>query len=140
MSMEIFKGQAIKKLESEKAKLKSGTMFYDFECAIADGLIIFCNQSEEFAQAVAQGKSFKDCIKPIEDKITKSRHGSSASIKGAETYLMAAKFYFPTATINCTFTINTEGNNSLAASEEKAEPAKAESAALSMSLDDLLEL
>ena len=57
--------QAKKKLEAEA---KSGT--FDrygavMKTAVRDSLLDFCRQDEEFAQAVAQGGSFADCMKAV---------------------------------------------------------------------------
>lgn len=130
MSTEIFKGQAIEKLDTkDKFSGKEAVM----APSIRKALIEFCGQSEEFAQAVVQGKSFKECMAHV-------AKGAGQALSDLDAYKKAVQFFFPTATISFSMTINTEGNNSLAASKEKADPAKAESAALSMSLDDLLGL
>lgn len=134
MSVEIYKGQAIKKLE-EKPKKKMGNKESAMAPCVKQTLIGFCNQSEEFAQAVAQGESFEDCMAYVAKGI------KGNSISDLEAYKRAAQFYFPTATISFVMTINTEGNNALAAdTPEEPQSERNESEALSMSLDDLLGL
>ena len=128
MSTEIFKGQAIEKLDTkDNFSGKEAVM----APSIRKALIEFCGQSEEFAQAVVQGKSFKECMAHV-------AKGAGQALSDLDAYKKAVQFFFPTATISFSMAINTEGNNSLDSEEPK--PEKKESAALSMSLDDLLEL
>lgn len=81
--------------------------------AVRDALTGFCRQDEEFAQAVAQGGSFEDCMKAV----AKSVKGSA--ISDMEAFGAAVKFYFPGAGIRVTMEID------LLASVRKDEPTPA---------------
>lgn len=76
---------------------------YNFDKAVAEAtaetLINFCKQSEDFAKAVVDGGSFKDCVKEIAQK-TKRRACSDLVVYG-----MAKDFYFPKAKVECTLNI-----------------------------------
>lgn len=61
--------------------------------SVHDALLEFCRQDEEFAQAVEQGGSFKDCMKAV-GKCVKGN-----AISDAEAWGTAVKFYFPGAGI-----------------------------------------
>lgn len=75
---------------------------------VQNELLEFCRQDEEFAQAVAQGKSFAECMTAV---------GKKAQGKGwlsdQEAYLAAVQFYFPGAEIRCTMTIDLAGQAGL---------------------------
>lgn len=65
----------------------------------AEALIEFCRQSDEFGQAVLDGKSFAECVKSV-----------CGSIKGnacsdIEVYEKAVEFYFPGAKVDFQMTI-----------------------------------
>lgn len=62
--------------------------------SVHDALLEFCRQDEEFAQAVAQGGSFADCMKAV-GKCVKGN-----AISDAEAWGAAVKFYFPGAGIH----------------------------------------
>lgn len=92
--------EAIEKLKGE---LKSGK--YDqygnaMKQDVCGALIEFCRQDEEFAQAVAQGGSFADCMKAVAAKV----HGSA--ISDMEAYGEAVRFFFPGAGIDVKMTID----------------------------------
>ena len=79
--------EALKRLK-EGAKTASGRMEQAVARPIADTLSEFCRQDGEFAQAVAQGGTFGDCLKAV-------LSGVSGSISDIEAYRRAAQFYFP---------------------------------------------
>lgn len=56
--------------------------------AVQDALLNFARQDEEFAQAIAQGGSFADCMAAV-------CKGIGTSISDLEAYRRAAAFYFP---------------------------------------------
>jgi len=62
----------------------------------------FCRQDEEFAQAVAQGGSFGDCMKKVAE-------GVGNSISDLDAYRKAVQFYFPGAEIRMQMTIDLIG-------------------------------
>lgn len=59
---------------------------------VADALIAFCEQSEEFAQAIVQGKPFNECVVTVADSL-------GAAVSDFEVYSRAVEFYFPGAKI-----------------------------------------
>ncbi len=84
--------EAIKKLD---AGVKEGLGRYGnaMKQSVHDALAEFCRQDAEFAQAVAQGGSFKDCMAAVEKKV------SSGSISDMQAWGAAVAFYFPGADI-----------------------------------------
>ena len=72
--------------------------------SVHDALMEFCRQDGEFAQAVAQGGSFADCMKAV----GKCIHGNS--ISDAEAWGAAVRFYFPGAEIRVKMEIDLCGN------------------------------
>ena len=69
--------------------------------AVRDALLEFCRQNEEFAQAVAQGGTFPDCMAAV-------AKGVGSSLSDLEAYRRAAAFYFDGARVNFTMTIQLE--------------------------------
>lgn len=67
---------------------------------VYDALLNFCSQDAEFAEAVAQGGTFKDCMAQI------SKGVKGNGISDAEAYGIAVKFFFPGAGIDVKMTIN----------------------------------
>lgn len=92
--------RAKRKLEAER---NSGS--YD-RCAgamkafICKKLHICCEQDSEFAQAVAQGGTFADCMKAV----AKGCDGSS--IEDEEAIRRAVRFYFPGADVRFHMTVD----------------------------------
>ena len=60
----------------------------------------FCRQDAEFAQAVAQGGSFADCMRAV----AKGVKGNS--ISDMKAFGLAVEFYFPGAGIEVTMRVN----------------------------------
>lgn len=83
--------------------------------AVGEKLLDFCRQDGEFAQAVAQGGSFADCMKAVAGKV------KGNCISDLDAYQAAVSFYFPTAVIRCTMTIDPTGTVDEPAPEEKTE-------------------
>ena len=79
--------QAKERLERECKEVK-GTKESAMKAAVRDTLLEFCRQDEEFAQAVAQGGSFPDCMVAV-------AKGVGGSISDLEAYRRAVSFYFP---------------------------------------------
>lgn len=125
--------EAIKKLSEEKKEFKGGRCATVMMPAVYNALVNFCEQDEEFAQAVAQNKkTFSDCLASV-------AKGAGEAISDIEAYKKAVRFYFPGADIKCTMAIDLVG---AAASDtppieliSNAEPPK--KSVLNMSLDDL---
>lgn len=104
-----FRAEARKKLD-EGIREKLDQYGEAMKAAVRDALAEFCEQDGEFAQAVVQGGSFKDCMAAVR-KCVKGN-----AISDMEAFGAAVKFYFPGAGIDVRMTIN------LCASVEKAEP------------------
>lgn len=82
---------ALEKLKKEAAGVnggKEGVM----KAAVRAALEEFCQQDAEFAQAVAQGGSFAECMKAV-------AKGVGNSISDLEAYKRAVAFYFPGAVV-----------------------------------------
>jgi hypothetical protein len=84
-----MKTQAIQKIQDELGKYKGNRYGDIMKYYVANVLQDFCQQNEEFAQAVVQGGSFADCMKAVADKIRQN------SISDLDACKAAAEFYFP---------------------------------------------
>ena len=98
-----FFDEAKEKLDRE---LKSGS--FDkygnvMKNAVHQALLDFCRQDEEFAQAVAQGGSFADCMHAV-------AKGVVYSISDIDAYKKAVRFYFPGADISVQMKIDLIGD------------------------------
>lgn len=67
--------------------------------AVREALESFARQDEEFAQAIAQGGSFVDCMTALE-------RATGNSISDLDAYRKAVQFYFPGAEIRMTMEID----------------------------------
>ena len=92
--------QAEARLKDEYGKVK-GQKEGVMKSAVRDALLEFCRQNEEFAQAVAQGGSFPDCMAAV-------AKGVGSSLSDLEAYRRAAAFYFDGAKVHFTMTIRLE--------------------------------
>lgn len=98
--MSTWYEQAEKRLKDEYGGVKGhkeGVM----KGAVRDALLEFCRQNEEFAQAVAQGGTFPDCMAAV-------AKGVGNSISDPEAISRAAAFYFDGVKINFFMTIQLE--------------------------------
>ena len=86
-----FYEEAEKKLRGELPKI-TGAKEGAIKTAAMDALLNFARQEPEFAQAIAQGGSFNDCMKAV-------CRGIGTSISDLEVFKRAAAFYFPGATV-----------------------------------------
>lgn len=82
-----YKKQAIEKLENEVKGKMSGNKENAMKNAVLAALKEFCEQDEEFAQAIVQGGSFAECMKKV-------ANGVGSSISDLEAYKKAVQFYF----------------------------------------------
>lgn len=80
----------------------SGSKERAMKTAVQEALLSFCRQEEEFAQAVVQGGSFKDCMAAVAKDV-------GSSLSDLEAYKRAAAFYFPGAHIEFAMTIDLVG-------------------------------
>lgn len=124
--MEELISKVITKLETSKPTGKHESVMAEY---VKNVLIEFAKQSEEFAHAIIESGSFEGCLHEV-------AKGIGNYISDLDAYKRAVKYYFPTATIECTMRINTEGNITGAEASEEKEPEKA--SAINLSLDDLL--
>ncbi len=95
-ALELLEKGAKEKMGDNKADAMKG--------AIAQALKDFCRQDDEFAQAVVQGGSFKDCMKAVAGKV------KGGSISDINAYRAAVEFYFQGATISFQMTIDLCGS------------------------------
>lgn len=85
-------------LEQAREKLKkeldgvNGQKERAVKLYVMEALLSFAEQDEEFAQAIVQGGSFKDCVAAV-------CKGVGNSISDLEAYRRAAAFYFPGSTV-----------------------------------------
>ena len=86
--MNEFLDQALNQLAETVSGQKENAMAPSVREALAD----FCRQDAEFAQAVAQGGSFKDCMATV-------AKGVGGSISDLEAYRKAVRFYFKGADV-----------------------------------------
>lgn len=86
--MNEFLDQALNKLAETVSGQKENAMAPSVREALTD----FCRQDAEFAQAVAQGGSFKDCMTAV-------AKGVGGSISDLEAYRKAVHFYFKGADV-----------------------------------------
>lgn len=96
--MNEFLEKALAKL-SEGVKADCGKHGNVMKKEVAKALEDFCRQDAEFAQAVAQGGDFKDCM-------TEVAKGVGQSISDLDAYKRAVEFYFPGAGISFSMTID----------------------------------
>lgn len=81
--------------------------------AVAEQLRDFCRQDDEFAQAVAQGGSFADCMASV-------ARGIGNYISDLDAYKRAVQYYFPGADVSMQIRIRTNPYEDTAAPEAGA--------------------
>lgn len=87
-----MKEQAIEKLDREYKSGKYDQYAHIMKKDVLAVLKDFCQQDEEFAQAVVDGGTFENCMKAVAKNCG---HGLS----DLEAYIRAVQFYFPGAGI-----------------------------------------
>lgn len=114
-----MKDMAVKKLDNELEQLKGSRHVEVMKKPVHDALVLFCEQDNEFAQAVYQGGSFEECMKEV-------AKGCGNALSDLEAYRRAVQFYFPVADIRFQMSINlcagVEEQNAVPAKQEKAAP------------------
>lgn len=96
--MEEFVSKAIEKIEGGLSSVK-GQKEGVVKRPVADALISFCRQQEEFAQAVVQSeKTFADCVAHVVK-------GCGNALSDIEAYRKAVGFWFPGAVVDMVLTI-----------------------------------
>ena len=121
--MENYYQKAVEKLSASKI---TGNKERVMAALVADTLRSFCDQNEEFAQAVSQGGSFQECMNHV-------AKGVEQSISDFDAYKKAVQFYFPGAEIRIQMRIDLIGD---ADKVENAEEKKPEG--IVINLEDLL--
>ena len=131
-----FREQAKKKISDGKKEVK-GNKEGAMKHAIADALISFADQDNEFARAICEGGSFADCMKAV-------AKGVGNSISDIDAIRKAVDFYFKGARVNFTMTISVNPHEAPAAdpapTPETSPTQGAETekkSVLELSLDDL---
>ncbi len=100
----MYQQQAIEKLKAELKTFTGGTNEKAVSQSVAETLQMFCEQDDEFAQAIVQSnKTLSDCCKAIMTKV-------GNSISDIEVYKRAVRFYFSAADIQFKMTIDLCGN------------------------------
>ncbi len=101
----MYQESAISKLQKElKAFQSNDNKAKAVKDAVADALIDFCKQDDEFAQAIVQSdKTLSDCCNA-------TMKGVGNSISDLEVFKKAVKFYFSTADIQFKMAIDLCGN------------------------------
>lgn len=110
--MSEFIEKALEKLKNQYITGKFDKYAAIMKASVKATLEDFCRQDEEFAQAVAQGGSFEECMKAV-------ARGCGSGISDLEAYRRAVQFYFPGAEIRWTMTVDLIG----AAGKEAEAPA-----------------
>lgn len=87
--MSEWRDKALKRLEKERKDGKFDRYGAAMKTAVKDALCEFARQDDEFAQAIAQGGSFADCMTAVGKKV------KGNSISDLDAYSAAAEFYFP---------------------------------------------
>lgn len=97
-----FEQEALKKLEKEFQTV-SGQKETAMKKAVRETLESFIRQDGEFAQAVAQGGTFSECMKAV-------ANGVGNSISDLDAYKKAVEFYFKGADVEMTLRIRLAGD------------------------------
>lgn len=102
--MSEYLNQALERLDKE---FKDGKALNRYAGVMAEPvrkqLEDFCWQDGEFAQAVAQGGTFKDCMAAV----TK---GVGSALSDVDAYERAVRFYFPGSRIRFQMTVDLVGD------------------------------
>ena len=129
---ENYRAAAADKLNKEYKAFKGNRYQQVMKSAVRDALLTFIEQDNEFAQAIAQGGSFADCMKSVSK-------GIGNAISDIDAYKRAVQFYFPGADISFTMTVklNPHEESAVPAENEQKPAETPKASALSLSLDDL---
>jgi len=126
--------QPLEKINQELKSFKGDKYAMVMKDRCSEVLKNFCQQDEEFAQAVVQtDKTFSDCMAEVVKKI-KGNNG----ISDLDAFKEIVSFYFPGAGINFSMTIDlcASVKKNITVSQSNAPEKKT---ALNISLDDLLD-
>lgn len=99
-----MKELAIRKLDKELSELKKPSQHIKVMMQpVHDTLVDFCRQDGEFAQAVYQGGSFKECMEAV-------AKGCGSALSDLEAYRRAVQYFFPGAGIRVQMRVSLTGN------------------------------
>lgn len=128
-----WRAQALEKLEVE-VKAVTGHKEKAMASAVLSAIKTFCEQEQEFAQAVVQGGSFAECMKKVAS-------GVGNSISDIDAYKKAVQFYFPGAQIRMQMSIDLIGKEAgkKVAPKMEAKPVAAPKQSMILSLEDFLD-
>ena len=98
-----WREKALEKLEAERAAARYDKYAQIMKDRVFETLTGFCRQDEEFAQAVAQGGTFEECMKAVAQKC-------GTGIPDLEAFRRAARFYVPGAEVRFHMTIDLTGD------------------------------
>ncbi|MBR3240703.1 MAG: hypothetical protein IKO68_10995 [Oscillospiraceae bacterium] len=105
-----FLQAALERLKKE-TKDVSGSKEKAMAAAVGAALADFCVQEPEFAQAIVQGGTFKDCMAAV-------AKGVGTSISDSEAFAKAARFYFPGSRVRVMMQIDLIGDAEDGADEQ----------------------
>ncbi len=114
--MNEFLNKALGKID-EGIKQKMDKYGEVMKADVGAALKEFCRQDAEFAQAVAQGGSFADCM----NAVAKGVKGSA--ISDMKAFGLAVEFYFPGAGIDVKMTIDLCASVKAQEPQERSKPA-----------------
>ena len=97
-----FLQAAVERLKKEAPQV-AGQKEKAMAPAVRKAMEDFASQEPEFAQAIVQGGSFKDCMAAV-------AKGTGSSISDAEAYAKAARFYFPGSKVRVVMEIDLVGD------------------------------
>ena len=101
--MNEYRNEALKKLQSEFKSGKYDKYGQVMKADVLRQLEDFIEQDAEFAQAVAQGGTFEDCMKAV-------AKSCGQHLSDVEAYRRAVAFFFPGATVKMQLTIDLIGD------------------------------
>ncbi len=119
-----MKTEAITKIDEERKAYKGDRYGQVMAPYVAEILKDFCEQNDEFAQAVVQGGSFSECMGAVVKSIQKQ------TISDLDACKAAAEFYFPGSVV--------EFHMSIHMSKYEAEDTKGTNTGMLLRLEDFL--
>ena len=102
--MENFKLKAVEKLQKELKECKGDRYVEAVKKDTCNALLLFCEQDEEFAQAVVQSN------KTLEQVCKAAVKDCGSSISDITVYRKAVEVYFPGATVEMKMTVDLCGS------------------------------
>ena len=130
IQMNRWADEAISKLKEGKKKV-TGQKEKVMAPAVAAQMESFCRQDAEFAQAVAQGGSFSECMTAVAKDV-------GNAISDLDAYKKAVQFYFPGAEVKMQLTIDLIGKAAVEQEPEAipvAGPAEEKPKVISLDMD-----